>query len=162
MAQTTATRAPVPWTAPTAKDPVATTVRLPGSKSMTARALVLSAIADGPSTLRRPLRARDTELMAAGLRAMGSQVSTLDDDRWVVRPNPLAGPAHIDVGLAGTVMRFVPPVAALADGTVTFDGDPAPGSGRSVRWWVRCARSASASTRPRSAGCRWPCTAPAG
>ncbi|MDQ7908967.1 3-phosphoshikimate 1-carboxyvinyltransferase [Phytohabitans sp. ZYX-F-186] len=124
MADTTITRAPVPWTAPTAKDPVATTVRLPGSKSMTARALVLSAIAEGPSTLRRPLRARDTELMAAGLRAMGAQVSTLDDDRWVVRPNPLAGPAHVDVGLAGTVMRFVPPIAGLATGTVTFDGDP--------------------------------------
>ncbi|GFJ89558.1 3-phosphoshikimate 1-carboxyvinyltransferase [Phytohabitans rumicis] len=91
---------------------------------MTARALVLSAIADGPSTLRRPLRARDTELMSAGLRAMGSHVSTLDDDRWVVRPRPFAGPAHIDVGLAGTVMRFVPPIAGLASGPVTFDGDP--------------------------------------
>jgi 3-phosphoshikimate 1-carboxyvinyltransferase len=91
---------------------------------MTARALVLSAIADGPSTLRRPLRARDTELMSAGLRAMGCHVSTLDDDRWVVRPRPLAGPAHVDVGLAGTVMRFVPPISGLATGEVTFDGDP--------------------------------------
>jgi 3-phosphoshikimate 1-carboxyvinyltransferase len=120
----TATRQPVPWTAPTATDPVATTVRLPGSKSMTARALVLSAIADGPSTLRGPLRARDTELMAAGLRGMGAHVSTVDDNRWVVRPRPLRGPAHVDVGLAGTVMRFVPPVAGLASGPVTFDGDP--------------------------------------
>lgn len=124
MANLTATRTPMPWTAPTATDPVATTVRLPGSKSMTARALVLSAIADGPSTLRQPLRARDTELMASGLRAMGSHVSTVDDSRWVVRPRPLQGPAHVDVGLAGTVMRFVPPVAGLATGPVTFDGDP--------------------------------------
>jgi 3-phosphoshikimate 1-carboxyvinyltransferase len=102
---------------------VRATVRLPGSKSMTARALVVSAIADGPATLHRPLRARDTELMAAGLRAMGTQVSTVDDERWVVRPRPLAGPAHVDVGLAGTVMRFLPAVAARATGEVTFDGD---------------------------------------
>ncbi|SDX97050.1 3-phosphoshikimate 1-carboxyvinyltransferase [Micromonospora pattaloongensis] len=118
------TRAPLPWTAPTATDPVRWTVQLPGSKSMSARALVLSALAAGPSTLLRPLRARDTELMAAALRSMGPQVSTVDPERWVVRPRPLAGPADIDVGLAGTVMRFVPPVAGLADGPVSFDGDP--------------------------------------
>jgi 3-phosphoshikimate 1-carboxyvinyltransferase len=91
---------------------------------MTARALALSAVASGPSTLSHPLRARDTELMGAGLRAMGAHVSTVDDDRWVVRSRPLAGPAHVDVGLAGTVMRFLPPIAALATGPVTFDGDP--------------------------------------
>lgn len=113
-----------PWSAPVARGPVTGTVRLPGSKSMTARALVLAAISDGPSTLHAPLRARDTELMAAGLRALGLQVSTQDDNRWVVRPGPLRGPAHVDVGLAGTVMRFLPPVACLADGPVTFDGDP--------------------------------------
>ena len=116
--------ATLPWTAPTAVEPVRSTIRLPGSKSMTARALVLGAIADGPSTLSRPLRARDTELMAGGLRAMGVHVSTVDDDRWVVRPRPLQGPAHVDVGLAGTVMRFMPGIAGLADGPVTFDGDP--------------------------------------
>lgn len=99
-------------------------MRLPGSKSLTARALVLSAIAAGPSTLHLPLRARDTELMAAGLRALGAHVSTVDDDRWVVRPGPLRGPADVHVGLAGTVMRFLPPVAGLAHGPVTFDGDP--------------------------------------
>jgi len=133
----TATRPPAPWAAPTATAPVAATVPLPGSKSMTARALVLSAISSGTSTLFAPLRARDTELMAAGLRAMGKHVSTVDDARWVVRPRPtpaghgtlargpeLRGPAHVDVGLAGTVMRFLPPVAALADGPVTFDGHP--------------------------------------
>lgn len=131
----TATRPPAPWTAPTATAPVAATVRLPGSKSMTARALVLSAISTGTSTLFAPLRARDTELMAAGLRAMGKHVSTVDDARWVVRHRPsvgapaargpeLRGPAHVDVGLAGTVMRFLPPIAGLAEGPVTFDGDP--------------------------------------
>jgi 3-phosphoshikimate 1-carboxyvinyltransferase len=120
----TALRPPQPWTAPTAADPVSSTVRLPGSKSMTARALVLGAVAGGPSTLRRPLRARDTELMAGGLRAMGAHVSVRDDERWLVRPHPLQGPAHVDVGLAGTVMRFLPAVAGLADGPVTFDGDP--------------------------------------
>jgi 3-phosphoshikimate 1-carboxyvinyltransferase len=115
----------VPWTAPTAAEPVSATVRLPGSKSMTARALVLAAVSLGSSTLRAPLRARDTELMAAGLRRMGTHVSTVNDDLWLLRSRPLSGPAHVDVGLAGTVMRFLPPVAGLADGSVTFDGDPA-------------------------------------
>lgn len=124
MANSTATPDPTPWPAPTATAPVATSLRLPGSKSLTARALVLAAVADGPSTLRRPLRARDTELMARGLRAMGTHVSTGDNERWLIRPRPLAGPAHVDVGLSGTVMRFVPPVAGLAGGPVTFDGDP--------------------------------------
>ncbi|MEV4617824.1 3-phosphoshikimate 1-carboxyvinyltransferase [Asanoa sp. NPDC049573] len=114
----------VPWTPPTAADPVSATVQLPGSKSMTARALVLGAIGVGPSTLSRPLRARDTVLMAGGLRAMGLSVSTVDDDRWVIRPGTLQGPAHVDVGQAGTVMRFMPAIAGLAQGPVTFDGDP--------------------------------------
>ncbi|MEV0154427.1 3-phosphoshikimate 1-carboxyvinyltransferase [Micromonospora sp. NPDC050686] len=125
MGHLTATRPPQPWTAPTASDPVAATLRLPGSKSMTARALVLSALASGPSTLAGPLRARDTELMAGGLRALGPHMSTADDERWLVRPHRLVGPAHVDVGLAGTVMRFLPPVAGLAEGRITFDGDPA-------------------------------------
>jgi 3-phosphoshikimate 1-carboxyvinyltransferase len=112
------------WVAPLAGGPTEATVRLPGSKSMTARALVLSAIAIGPSTLHHPLRARDTELMVAGLRALGCEVSTVDDELWVVRPRPLQGGSEIDVGLAGTVMRFLPPLAGLAEGEVRFDGDP--------------------------------------
>jgi 3-phosphoshikimate 1-carboxyvinyltransferase len=124
VANPTVTRTPRPWTAPTATDPVTSTVRLPGSKSMTARALVLSALADGPSTVGRPLRARDTVLMGDALRALGVAVDTSNDESWVLAPGPLRGPATIDVGLAGTIMRFVPPVAALADGPVTFDGDP--------------------------------------
>jgi 3-phosphoshikimate 1-carboxyvinyltransferase len=116
--------APLPWIAPSAAGPVSATVRLPGSKSMTARALVLAALATGPSTLLYPLRARDTDLMAGALRGMGVHVSATGDERWLIRPRPLMGPAHVDVGLAGTVMRFLPAVAALADGPITFDGDP--------------------------------------
>jgi 3-phosphoshikimate 1-carboxyvinyltransferase len=98
-------------------------VTLPGSKSLTNRALVLATLADGPSVVRRALRSRDTELMAAALTALGAAVETTGED-WKVTPGPLRGPAAVDCGLAGTVMRFVPPVAALADGDVTFDGDP--------------------------------------
>ncbi|WP_412540354.1 3-phosphoshikimate 1-carboxyvinyltransferase [Longispora sp. K20-0274] len=111
------------WTAPTATGPIHGTVRLPGSKSMTARALVLAAASVDASTLRQPLSARDTDLMAAALRGLGAQV-TVEDELWTIRPRPPRGPAHIDVGLAGTIMRFLPPFAALADGEITFDGDP--------------------------------------
>ncbi|MFG2037282.1 3-phosphoshikimate 1-carboxyvinyltransferase [Dactylosporangium sp. NPDC048998] len=114
----------LPWPAPTAPGPLDASLRLPGSKSMTARALVLAANSLGSSTLRAPLRARDTELMAAGLRAMGCHVSTVDDNLWVLRSRPLQGPARVDVGLAGTVLRFLPPVAGLATGAVSFDGHP--------------------------------------
>lgn len=99
------------------------TVSLPGSKSLTNRALVLAAIADGPSVVRRALRSRDTLLMAAALTSLGSHVDTSADD-WVVTPGAFGADAEVDCGLAGTVMRFVPPVAALSTGTVAFDGDP--------------------------------------
>ena len=111
------------WPAPTAAAPVTATVHVPGSKSLTNRALVLAALADGPSRVRRALRSRDSELMAAALRALGVDVGT-DDADWTITPAALRGPAEVDCGLAGTVMRFVPPVAALAEGPVTFDGDP--------------------------------------
>ncbi len=112
-----------PWPAPTAAGPVRATVSVPGSKSVTNRALVLAAIASSPTILRGPLRSRDTELMVAGLRALGV---TIDDqgDTWVITPGRLTGPATIDVGNAGTVMRFLLPLAALAHGDVHFDGDP--------------------------------------
>jgi 3-phosphoshikimate 1-carboxyvinyltransferase len=114
---------PDPWPAPTPGKPVTSAVTLPGSKSLTNRALVLAALAEGPSTVRRALRSRDTELMAAALGVLGSAVDTTGDD-WCVTPGSLRGPAEVDCGLAGTVMRFVPPVAALARGDVRFDGDP--------------------------------------
>jgi 3-phosphoshikimate 1-carboxyvinyltransferase len=118
------------WTAPTARGPVDATVRVPGSKSLTNRLLVLAALADGPSRLRGPLRSRDTLLMAQCLRALGADVADADapadglDADWLVTPKPLRGAVTVDAGLAGTVMRFLPAVAALADGPVTLDGDP--------------------------------------
>ena len=109
------------WPAPLAPRAVNATVELPGSKSITNRALVLAALADEPGVIRGPLRARDTELMATALRALG--VSIVDDGAdWVVTPAVLHG-GSIDVGNAGTVMRFVPPLAALADGVTFFHGD---------------------------------------
>jgi 3-phosphoshikimate 1-carboxyvinyltransferase len=107
--------------------PVNATVTIPGSKSVTNRALILAAQAKTPSTLRRPLVSRDSELMSAGLKAMGVGIengSDADGDYWIVSPAPLTGPAHVDVGNAGTVMRFLPPLAALAQGDIAFDGDP--------------------------------------
>jgi 3-phosphoshikimate 1-carboxyvinyltransferase len=98
-------------------------VSLPGSKSLTNRALVLAALSDAPSVVRRALRSRDTLLMAAALTTLGARVDTEADD-WDVDPRPLTGGGRVDCGLAGTVTRFVPPVAGLADGSVTFDGDP--------------------------------------
>lgn len=116
-----------PWPAPVATGRIDAVVSLPGSKSLTNRALVLAALADGPSVVRRALRSRDTLLMAQGLTALGARVDTSSED-WAVTPLPArqAQPtaAEVDCGLAGTVMRFVPPVAGLVDGTVAFDGDP--------------------------------------
>jgi 3-phosphoshikimate 1-carboxyvinyltransferase len=111
------------WTTPHRGAPVDAVVPLPGSKSITARALVLAALAGGPSRIVRPLRARDTDLMAAGLRALGVRIEEQGTD-WLVTPGTLRGPAGVDAGLAGTVLRFLPPVAALADGPVRVDGDP--------------------------------------
>ncbi len=113
-----------PWAAPVALGPVEAVVELPGSKSMTNRALVLAGLADGPGSIEAPLRARDTQLMAEGLRAMGVGIDDVADGGWSVTPAALRGPAAVDVGNAGTVMRFLPPVATLADGDVGFDGDP--------------------------------------
>ncbi|WP_067441024.1 3-phosphoshikimate 1-carboxyvinyltransferase [Nocardioides jensenii] len=113
---------PDPWPAPHAVDPVEATVSLPGSKSLTNRALILAALADGPSVVRRALRSRDTELMAAALSSLGAEIDTTGDD-WAVTPHAFEGDATVDCGLAGTVMRFVPPVAGLSRGRVDFDGD---------------------------------------
>ncbi|MDE3721055.1 3-phosphoshikimate 1-carboxyvinyltransferase [Nocardiopsis sp. N85] len=111
------------WPAPVADRPVRARLTLPGSKSVTNRALVLAALSQTPCLVRRPLNSRDSELMVGALRALGTVVAERGDD-LVVTPAPLRGPASVDVGNAGTVMRFVPPVAALAAGDVHFDGDP--------------------------------------
>lgn len=118
-----AASAPDPaWAAPTAASPLDATVEVPGSKSLTNRYLVLAALANGPSELRGALSSRDTLLMAEALRQLGVGVE-VDGTTWRVTPGELRGPASIDCGLAGTVMRFLPAVAALADGPVRFDGD---------------------------------------
>ncbi|MFG1944907.1 3-phosphoshikimate 1-carboxyvinyltransferase [Nonomuraea sp. NPDC048826] len=118
----------VHWPAPHADAPVTASISLPGSKSVTNRALVIAALADGPGVVRRALRSRDADLMAAALRALGATLTTSAETAsgvdYAVTPGPVRGGAHIDAGLAGTVMRFVPPMAALADGPVSFDGDP--------------------------------------
>lgn len=114
------------WSAPQADRPLDATVEVPGSKSLTNRYLVLAALADGPGRLRSPLRSRDSLLMAQALRGLGIGV-TDDPERpgdWLVTPGPVRGGTDIDCGLAGTVMRFLPPVAALGDEPVRFDGDP--------------------------------------
>lgn len=110
------------WPAPHVDTPVQATVTLPGSKSITNRALILAALADRPSTMRGALRSRDTDLMIEALRAMGVGIEG-DGDRLTVTPAEQLSSAVVDCGLAGTVMRFLPPVAALAQGDVAFDGD---------------------------------------
>ena len=111
--------------------PVDISVVIPGSKSVTNRALILAAQAKTPSTLRRPLISRDSELMVAGLKALGIGIeettTVVDGDeelQWIVSPAPMRGGVRVDVGNAGTVMRFLPPLAALATGEVVFNGDP--------------------------------------
>ncbi|WP_278314080.1 3-phosphoshikimate 1-carboxyvinyltransferase [Lolliginicoccus levis] len=115
------------WRAPHHPAPISAVVPVPGSKSATNRALVLAALANGPSTVRGALRSRDTNLMIAGLRALGTGITEqsapeLAQTELLVEPGPLHG-TEIDCGLAGTVMRFLPGVAALASGAVRFDGD---------------------------------------
>ena len=116
------------WPAPFRGDKkVSARVVIPGSKSVTNRALILAAQAQSPSLLKRPLISRDTELMVAGLRSMGigiKEVQVDGDLALEITPAPLRGPAKVDVGNAGTVMRFLPPLSALARGDISFDGDP--------------------------------------
>ncbi len=122
------------WLTPVADRAIAGMVALPGSKSMTNRALVLAALADEPTTIVGPLQARDTALMAAAVAALGADVAPSDPDGgarlagnppvWRVAPGWRSGQLRVDVGNAGTVLRFVPPAAALTEADVEFDGDP--------------------------------------
>lgn len=114
---------PIPWALPYDGAPVSGSVAVAGSKSLMARELVLSALADGPSRIANALRSRDSLLMADALRTLGHQVDT-GSATWTVTPGSHAGESKVDCGLSGTVMRFVPPLAALRDGTTRFDGDP--------------------------------------
>jgi 3-phosphoshikimate 1-carboxyvinyltransferase len=122
----TSTTAPAPtWEAPLAGAPLDATVEVPGSKSLTNRLLVLAALADGPGTLRGALRSRDADLMIGALRTLGATIEEGEHPSTLrVTPGPVTGGTEVHTGLAGTVMRFLPPVAALADGPVRFDGDP--------------------------------------
>jgi len=119
------------WLAPTIQHAISGSVSLPGSKSLTNRELVLSALASSPSRLRNPLDSRDSQLMIESLMKLGTQINASERSDLVIVPpttdiegrEPLK--ASIDCGLAGTVMRFVPPMAALFAGEITFDGDEA-------------------------------------
>ncbi len=113
------------WPAPSTPTPVHATVTVPGSKSQTNRALVLAALAtpNGTSTVSGALRSRDTDLMIGALQALGVAVEGAAAELTIsgaIAPQPCA---RIECGLAGTVLRFVPPVAALSTETVLFDGD---------------------------------------
>jgi 3-phosphoshikimate 1-carboxyvinyltransferase len=117
------------WPAPVASGPLTASVSLPGSKSLTARELVLSALADGPSLLRAPLHSRDTANMVEALRALGVEIvekpgsGEFGADLLITPAEELLGSTTIDCGQAGTVMRFVPPIAGLALGPTMFDAD---------------------------------------
>ena len=104
--------------------PLQATIVVPGSKSATARGYVLAALADAPSVLTGVLDARDTRLMRAALASLGVGFTELGDDRVRVEPPERFRATDVEVGLAGTIMRFLPPVAALAHGPSRFDGDP--------------------------------------
>lgn len=106
------------------RTPLDAVCAIPGSKSLSNRALVLAALSSAPSRLGGVLRARDTELMAGALRALGVHIGVHGDDMVVTPPDHFTAGGVIDCGLAGTVMRFVPPIAALASGTTRFVGDP--------------------------------------
>lgn len=118
------------WSAPERAQPLEHSLSLPGSKSLTNRELILAALADGPSTIKRPLHSRDTRLMIDALRSLGATITEVPGDGAFgsdlsVTPIPINHQvsASIDCGLAGTVMRFVPPLGALVTGTIRFDGD---------------------------------------
>lgn len=113
------------FAAPVATGTLAATVELPGSKSLTNRELVLSALATEPTKLTGALVSRDSALMISALQSLGAKVENGDTTTPTVHPASLDGDSSIDCGLAGTVMRFVPPLAALNRGTVNFDGDAA-------------------------------------
>lgn len=115
------------WPAPTVDVPVHASVTVPGSKSLTNRTLILAALAaaqgNGASTIDGALRSRDTDLMIGALRTLGLTVDGATDSLTVTGELSPPDGARVDCGLAGTVLRFVPPLAALGRSVVTFDGD---------------------------------------
>lgn len=119
------------WPAPASTAPVRASISVPGSKSLTNRFLALATLADTPSLVKNPLRSRDADLMIGALSQLGAGFDWVDANTLKVTPAPLSeasgsgdAPLQVDCGLAGTVMRFVPPIAAALGRTVAFDGDP--------------------------------------
>lgn len=122
------------WRCPTPSEPIDATVSLPGSKSLSARALLAAALADAPSQIEGLLESRDTALMRAALETLGArftwhggllQVTPLVADQKPAGLPPDNSTPVIDCGLAGTVMRFVPPLALALGTSLTFTGDQA-------------------------------------
>jgi 3-phosphoshikimate 1-carboxyvinyltransferase len=115
------------WTAPSVTAPVRACIAVPGSKSLTNRTLILAALAaaqgQGSSTISGALRSRDTDLMIGALRTLGLSIDGAADQLTVSGALSPAEGARVDCGLAGTVLRFVPPLAALGAAVVRFDGD---------------------------------------
>ena len=117
------------WNAPVKSTPLNAVISLPPSKSLTARALVLALLAEEPTLLTNPLRCRDTELMIAGIQEFGAQVDEQAGGLQITPPAKLTPQTGIiECGLAGTVMRFLTPVALLSGRPVRFQGDEAAGA----------------------------------
>jgi len=112
------------WIAPVADAAVEASVTVPGSKSLTNRELVLAAIADGPGMLHAPLHSDDSVRMVESLRALGVGIeevptdSPFGPDLLVTPPAAFRSGVTVDCGQAGTVMRFIAPLAGFARGDV--------------------------------------------
>jgi 3-phosphoshikimate 1-carboxyvinyltransferase len=110
------------------EEPPGATIRVPGSKSVTNRALIVAALADGPSRITNPLFADDSYWLMDALVRIGIDVS-VDGERAEVHVNGQSGKidasgVDLFVGNAGTVARFLPPMLALGRGPYTVDGVP--------------------------------------
>lgn len=111
------------WSAPHAAGALSAHLRIPGSKSLTNRELVLAAIADGPGLVTAPLHSDDSARMIDALRVLGIGVQERPGAGGFgpdlrITPAPLTGGVTVDCGQAGTVMRFIAPLAGLARGDV--------------------------------------------
>ncbi len=108
--------------------PICSTVRPPGSKSITNRALVCAALAKGTSTLRGALQSEDTQVMIEGLRQLGISIDVPSDGETLVVEGcqgiPPAQQANVFVGNSGTTIRFLTTLATLASGNFRLDGIP--------------------------------------
>ena len=143
--------APHNWSAPSVQRPIEATISIPGSKSATNRAFVLAALGDSVSKISKPLLARDTELMLQALKQLGCEIKKSAE---VVEISPMKRTHQdltIDVGLAGTVMRFVPPLAALSTGVAHFDGD-ARARNRPMKTLIDSLKSLNISVDDQSTG----------